>query len=68
MAKDENLNLLESMKEAIVKDPHLHDRVLEIIRHIRSTTGQSMNEYIKNKEFAEKDPIGMRKNKKKDLK
>ena len=38
MAK-ENHNLLESMKEAILKDPHLTDQILTIIRNARAVAG-----------------------------
>ena len=61
MAKEENLNLLESMKEAIMKDPHLHDRVLAVIRQVRSTTGQSLDDYMKKKEDLENSVIEKRK-------
>lgn len=61
MSKKENHNILESIREAIVKDPHLHDRVLTVIREIRETTGQTMEQYIQKKEEQGKGVEGRRK-------
>ena len=60
MAKQENHNILESLKEAIVSDQHLFDRVVKIIRDTRTTTGQSLDDYMKKKETEEKDILEQR--------
>ncbi|SMF59588.1 hypothetical protein [Pseudobacteriovorax antillogorgiicola] len=60
MTKEKNHNILESLKAAIIHDPHLLDRVLTIIRNTRSTTGQSLEDYMKQKEIQEKDIIEQR--------
>lgn len=63
MSKDENHNVLESMKEAIIQDQHLYDRVMQIIRNVRSTTGQSLGDYMKGKEDDDKS-VSEKRNKK----
>lgn len=57
MADDD---LLESIKASLLKDQHLMDQVLKIIRESRSKSGQTLDDYMKQKEFEEKDLIEQR--------
>lgn len=48
------------LKEVIQNDPHLLDQVLDRIRQLRKTSGQSMTDYMKENRMAESDILNLR--------
>ncbi len=49
------------LKEIIQNDPHLFDQVLDRIRQLRKTSGQTMTDYMKEIRMAESDILNLRK-------
>ncbi|NRA67099.1 MAG: hypothetical protein HRU19_21600 [Pseudobacteriovorax sp.] len=61
MSDNKSYDELAVLKEIIQADQHLLDRVVDRIRALRQTSGQSLNDYMKDKRSEENDIIQLRK-------
>ena len=65
MSQKEGYSELAIIKEIIQKDQYLFDRVIDKMRELRQTSGQNMEDFMKNKREAEKSQSAKRHHKQK---